>query len=90
MILKYGKRLLFKRGVTVSISLLYECTLNCSYCSLKMGGKIHPKDTVIHGSDYWIDYIDNFRKFNQVNDIFFRIHAYKITTFLLKNKTIDN
>jgi len=60
MILKYGKRLLFKRGVTVSISLLYECTLNCSYCSLKMGGKIHPKDTIIHGSDYWVDYIDSF------------------------------
>jgi len=59
-LIKYSKRKLFKRGVTVSISLLYKCTLDCNYCSLKMGGMNRPFDTVLKTADEWINYIETF------------------------------
>jgi len=59
-LIKYQKRQLFKRGISVSISLLYKCTLNCSYCSLKNFGTKTPHDTLIYKANEWLNYIDTF------------------------------
>jgi len=59
-LLKYAKRKLFKRGVTVSLTLLYDCNLKCSYCSLKNETDKRPEGSAKHGAQYWINYINSF------------------------------
>jgi len=58
--MKYGRRILFKRGITVSVSLLYKCNLNCTYCSLKNFSHEQPHDTVIHPAEDWVKFIESF------------------------------
>ncbi len=55
----YGKTLLFKRGITIQISLLYECNLKCTYCSLEMPTGKRPKAKRV-GLDEWKQFIKNF------------------------------
>lgn len=55
----YGKTLLFKRGITLQISLLYECNLKCLYCSLEMPTGKRPKAKRVSLED-WKHFIKTF------------------------------
>lgn len=59
-LIKYGKRKLFKRGITVSATLLNRCNLSCDYCSLKNFGDVRPQDPELKTAEQWIKFIETF------------------------------
>lgn len=57
---------LFKPGITLGITLSYDCNLNCPYCTNKNGGNVFPKSNEQYLT-FWKDFISTFPiKVNEV------------------------